>query len=234
MPFKRSTQKRAVSKKQRKSRKPMRKRKTYLAPTNYIGFPRNKIVKLRYVHTQSFSAAATVSTFYFSANGCFDPDITGGGHQPLGFDQWSTFYNHYVVKGSRITLNISGGNLANNSDAGLFFCYLTDDTSTTASAADILEQGKAHYRMIPGNIQTQRPLKITNTFSTKKFFDIKDVKDNITRVGAPISANPTEQAYYACGAVPISGASTFGGNWQVVAVIEYIVEFDEPKQLSTS
>lgn len=35
----------------------------------------------------------------FAINNAFDPDFTGGGLQPLGFDQYSQFYGRYKVKG---------------------------------------------------------------------------------------------------------------------------------------
>jgi hypothetical protein len=46
----------------------------------------------------------------YNLNSCFDPDRTGVGHQPLGFDQWSTFYNRYRVDKAKVEvtfLNVS-------------------------------------------------------------------------------------------------------------------------------
>lgn len=36
-------------------------------------------------------------THTFGLNACFDPDITGVGHQPMGWDQWAKFYGLYKV-----------------------------------------------------------------------------------------------------------------------------------------
>lgn len=34
---------------------------------------------------------------YFALNGLFDPDLSGVGHQPMGFDQWTPFFRLYKV-----------------------------------------------------------------------------------------------------------------------------------------
>lgn len=41
------------------------------------------------------------------ANSLFDPDFTGGGHQPLGFDQMMLLYNKYSVISCGITLTFN-------------------------------------------------------------------------------------------------------------------------------
>lgn len=42
----------------------------------------------------------------FSAIGCYDPDVTGTGHQPLYFDNLSSFYQRYRVMSSMITVTV--------------------------------------------------------------------------------------------------------------------------------
>jgi len=39
--------------------------------------------------------------YAFRASSCFDPDFTGAGHQPRGFDQWKLLYNMYIVNVSK-------------------------------------------------------------------------------------------------------------------------------------
>lgn len=53
-------------------------------------------VPLRYSYRASYSGAVAANQI-FNLNSLFDPDRTGVGHQPLGFDQWSAFYNRYRV-----------------------------------------------------------------------------------------------------------------------------------------
>lgn len=69
------------------------------------GFPEKKTVTLKYsdymtVDPGAGSGAAT--NYFFRALGCYDPDETGTGHQPMGFDEWSQIYQAYRVISSRI------------------------------------------------------------------------------------------------------------------------------------
>jgi hypothetical protein len=40
---------------------------------------------------------------HFRTTAVYDPDYTGTGHQPYGFDQHSRLYNHYIVDTAIIT-----------------------------------------------------------------------------------------------------------------------------------
>jgi len=62
---------------------------------------RSKNVILPYTST-TFTPGSTIggivgSTFKFALNGMWDPYLAAGGHQPMGFDQWMTFYKRYKV-----------------------------------------------------------------------------------------------------------------------------------------
>jgi hypothetical protein len=48
------------------------------------------------------STSGAVATYVIRSNDCFDPDFTGTGHQPMGFDQMMVFYNHFCVRKARI------------------------------------------------------------------------------------------------------------------------------------
>lgn len=85
------------------------------------------------------------STHVFSANGLFDTDITGVGHQPSGFDQLMTFYDHYTVTHAKITVT------AQNSDATLsqlFGIYVQDNTVTVTDPRVIIENGMGVYTQL--------------------------------------------------------------------------------------
>lgn len=70
------------------------------------GVPDRLYVKLRYREQLSWTqAAGNLGDNVYRGNSLFDPDLTGTGGQPLGFDQWSAFYGSYTVLGSSIDVS---------------------------------------------------------------------------------------------------------------------------------
>lgn len=79
--------------------------------------PRSFYTKL--VYTTKFSLTEITGIIFenhYRGNNIYDPDYTGVGHQPRGFDQLSDNYNKYVVLGSSCELiGVSGA----SGDAGV-------------------------------------------------------------------------------------------------------------------
>lgn len=215
-----------------------RTRRTYKrkigSPSLYPGFPANKIVKMRYVESLNFAPSTSFQTFDFRANGVFDPYAGAGGHQPIGYDEWSLFYNHNVVVSSKIKVELASGHNANNNDTCLFCVYLADDATTASTILELAEQGKCAYRLVSGNTQTQKPFTLTNSYSAKKFFNVADVKDNLDRLGSAWGAVPSEEAIFRIALQGIYGVGTYTGAMQAVVTIEYTVLLSEPRELNQS
>ncbi len=97
---------------------PYATKRTYLPL--FDPFPARLTVRLRYSTTVSLTSggAGVPAVHLFRANGIFDPDFTGVGHQPYGHDQLQAIYNHYrvtnaacVVQGSHNINGIAGVSL---------------------------------------------------------------------------------------------------------------------------
>jgi len=57
-----------------------------------IGMSNKQIVKLRYAsNTRLTGGCIKFTRTSVRLNGLFDPDFSLGGHQPMGFDEWSAF-----------------------------------------------------------------------------------------------------------------------------------------------
>lgn len=61
--------------------------------------PDRMYTRLKYSHISYIDTAATPQWWTLRLTNLYDPDYTGTGHQPLGYDQWATFYKQYRVIG---------------------------------------------------------------------------------------------------------------------------------------
>lgn len=216
-----------------------RRKKKYSSPYQgrlMPGFPKSKMFKFRYCDSVVLNAPiGNIASHVFKANGLYDPDVTGTGHQPLGFDEASVYYNHYVVLGSKITVAFSAGSTASSyGPSQLVGVFISDDATFPGTTSSLTEQGLTKWRYLAqaqtkGNAVT----KVVNRFSAKKFFNITDIKDNIEELGATVTADPNDQAQF----VVWTGSMDTGTDPPFVncfITIDYIVLMREPKSLNQS
>jgi len=195
-----------------------------------VGFPKTTAVKLRYVDGVSLNpVTSTLATYAFSANSCFDPNVTGIGHQPMNFDMWSALYNHYVVVGSKIRVTFNFGTTA-QADGFVCGCFVSDDLSYTTDPTTMMEQGLARYKIRNANAFKPGAPTVTCGYSAKKYFNLTNVMDNVLRVGAGINNNPADTANFIifCGPTPASTVDLTA--IMCTVIIDYIVIFSEPKE----
>lgn len=178
-------------------------------------------VKLIYTTNVSITSTLGSPAFYtFAGNSLFDPDITGVGHQPLGFDQWSTFYNKYTVYGSKIKAafcNVDGSAGApatENVMVGLIPTPSDVSIAAIAGAGDIVGIGEfpyGHYKA--GNIVNAAPnLTLNGYMSTSKIDGISKSKvSDDDRYTAVVSASPVNMWRWNIGIQATDKTSTTTG-----------------------
>lgn len=163
------------------------------------GFPKKMRMKHKYVDTIALDATATSPAVHrFRCNSTFDPDYSGSGHQPLYRDLMVTVYNHYVVTGSKITCRFTNGaTSANYQSASVCGVYLDDNATDHTSYIALMENGRGQSKMVAQSATRGSDSQICRqTFSAKKFFGVKDVDDNVNRIGASSGSSPSEDAYF--------------------------------------
>lgn len=203
-----------------------------------MGFPKRQIVRMRYNDLIELNPGTTPSTYakyQFKANGLYDPDPNIGGHQPYMRDTWASMYNHYVVLGAKITVNFCvDATSSNYQPASIVGISLEDDQSFPTLPSTLIESGMSKWRMADQALtRGSGSCKLTHTYSTKRFFNVKDVKDNLDRLGAGVNGDPTDMAFFNIWAT--SGDSDQLDDpqpFQCNVVIDYIVAFSEPKILA--
>lgn len=65
------------------------------------------LVKLGYSTVVAVTTGVTLGSYAFRGASLFDPDFTGAGHQPRGFDQYAALYGRYTVYASSIHVTFS-------------------------------------------------------------------------------------------------------------------------------
>lgn len=189
--------------------------------------PRKLITKLRYYDSFSINAGlGAAASHVFSANGLYDPNITGTGHQPRGLDQLFAMYDHAVCLGSKITVFFD--NRASARMVGGI--YVKDNATTTTDPINLMEMGKVKSTVLNGVGAPQQKLSVS--VNPNKFLGrSKPLADSELKTG--IGNNPSEQCYFHCFAYSPNASDDPGAVYCTV-VIDYIVALIEPKQPTMS
>lgn len=198
-------------------------------------FPPRFIKRLVYVeHALTVTGTTGLAgNYFFSANGMFDVNITGTGHQPMGFDQMMSMYNHYTVTSSKISLTAINGSAAGiYADIAL---YLSPDTTSITNVEQLIENGFLVWKpMYPINIEGSIA-KLNLNCNVMTYFarhnNKRELLDDVDLYGTA-AANPNDQVYFVVCAFDGAGANTVIVSFTVE--IEYEVIFWEPRKLTQS
>lgn len=219
--------KRILARPYRRRRPTYRRKFRKIRKLPYAGVGKSKIIKMKYCQQISLNPTAGAKVVnVFVANGMYDPDATGTGHQPLGFDQWMTFFDHYNVLGAKITMEY-----ISDTGAPVTPCYfgilLSDDGVSVLAKSNIehlLESRQTTHKVgVGGDNASSKKLKAVKYFSSKKFFGRNPVQTDLK--GSSIT-NPSEKAFFECWAASVNGNDPVYANFLVT--IEYIAKLTEP------
>jgi len=187
-------------------------------------FPVRTVKRLRYsTFVPLSSASGAVTSYVFSANGLFDPDITSTGHQPMGFDQMMLFYNHYCTTWAKMTI------VCNSASATPCQVVLRQDAAATPLTVidRILEMGGNVYTHldIAGSTNAQKELSLIVNIPK-----LQGITNEVALADASLRGdsanNPVEQTYF-----HIQLFNAFGDTCtcRFDVIIEYIAYFLEPR-----
>ena len=178
-----------------------------------FGFPRTIITKLRYCDYGKITASSGARALnIFSANGIYDPDITGVGHQPLYRDQWAAIYSHYVVIGSKITVTFNSNQTTNQ----LVGIRGEDDSTVTSTVTTLMEGNNSVWAIVSQNAGGHNQKTLTMTFEPNENIGVDAKSDGYSTV--PVGQNANEAWNYAVWCAAVDGSST--------SEVEYAVEID--------
>lgn len=169
--------------------------------------------------------SGVAGTHIYAANGLYDPDITGVGHQPTGFDQMMILYNEYVVLGSTITVHVRSTDTAVTGCPIMCGIFLEDFATPDLDFRKYVENGNGVYTS--ADIQASgSALKTLRHKADIAKFSNQDVYDEQGFAGS-VSANPSDTHYYHIVIAPMDNFSDIPP-CQFFVEIRYDVVFKDP------
>jgi len=188
--------------------------------------PKQLYSRLKYAEQVTFTLNTSgLGSYIFSANGLYDPNITGTGHQPMYFDQLMTLYNHYTVTGSKIKVTP-----LNSAALPTIWSLFKDDDAAilTTIPATAVERPDSVTTTEYLTVQPGRPM--WQTFDARATFGGDPLATDSLQ--GNVGANPTEQTYFAIYCNGGINAALQG----VDALVEiwYDVNFDELTSIASS
>lgn len=126
----------------RRSRRPIRKgkarkgkrtgRKTVVVNRAITPVPQRFLTQHKYSTT--FTLGSLQPIYRMNLNSLYDPDQTGTGHQPYGFDQMAALFNRYRVYG--VSYKVQGYQFNNPIRFG---CVASNDSAAPTNLATLIE-----------------------------------------------------------------------------------------------
>jgi len=177
------------------------------------------------INSQIATGAVTAGSYVYSANGLYDPNITGTGHQPMGFDQLMLMYDHYTVTGAKITVNFDNPSTL----AIIGGIQISDSPTPLTTPGQIVENGLFTYGTLTSSVQNK--CQMVATVGIAKFMGRPELLTEDDFRGS-VTSNPVEQVYFIIYAWNLNSLAT---NPIVTDIlIEYAVTLTEPKRLTQS
>lgn len=202
---------------------------------SYTSFGTQSPLSARLRTTLTYASKQTNITlssidYQFRLNSLFDPDFTGGGHQPKGFDQLAALYQRYRVYRAR--WEVSWSIVSSGFYPTFVGAVATNENTGFTDITDFAETAHSQW-MLVGN---SYPLK------TGKFRGVVDLAKLNGKTHAAYAADDTTQALITANPTEILNLhvmqqtldnSTALAGYSVVQ-IWYDVEFSDPFALGQS
>lgn len=229
MPYRKTYRKRKATSRPR--RRTYRRKYHKKASTSVVrgptAVPDRMMVKLRYSDNFTATTTTSMNLQLMTVNNPYDPDKTGVGHQPLGWDQWTAFYDRYKCFGSKITLTVLNESTTEQGFVGL---VCKNENTAVANLPTLMEKPYAKIRFIPTEGSGgKNPAYVSSYMSTKKIFGVKFLDDDYAALTSTSPANVAYWHIYVQAADEVTSCS-----FRFFVSIKYYVMFYDRKGLTQS
>lgn len=175
------------------------------------------------------AAAGAGASYSFAINNCFDPNFTGAGSQPLGFDQYAALYGRYRVL--KVRFAISCGN---RTALPIRVGYYTSPQSTLSADPNawLIQNSSARMKYVGPNTGGPAVVDLAGNAAMSTIFGVTNAEFEIEHdFVAATGAGPTRQAYLH---LFIAGSSGTIASMDYTVRLWMTTEFSNPVALSLS
>lgn len=110
--------------------------------------PDRFFTKMKYATLTTLTTTTGVVNHLFNMGNLYDPDRSGGGHQPFGRDQFATLYNKYRVYGCKYVVTFHNTSSAYTCDCAV---VLKAVTNTSTDMQTVYEKPYTQFRTLAMN-----------------------------------------------------------------------------------
>jgi len=174
-----------------------------------------------------FSNTYPVLGHKLSLNSIYDPDVTGGGHQPYGHDTYATLYNRYRVNKVRYRIQ-----LFTTSSEPLKFTVVANNTDSNYSSYDLAAESP-NARTKCGNGYSS-PVVFTGYYVPRLITGVNRAEYKDDKYSATFGADPAEIVRMHILGGMMDNTIPASNTWQANFTLVYHVEMWDPKELAQS
>lgn len=191
--------------------------------------PDSYSVKMNYTWTGNLISTSGAGIHQkFRGNSLFDPDQTGSGNQPSGFDELMGLYNFFRVMGSSIDVTVTS---ANTTIADDFVLHPQNGSTIIGTTTDAWSEQPYAQRRIGFSYNEKFHLK--KYMSTPKMYGVSKTQvRNEDDYHGSSAGNPANEWYWILSYASIDRSTTQGV--YVVVKVSYYATFYNRKPLNIS
>ena len=185
------------------------------------------IVKLNYTYTvANLFDISSAFDHVLRLNDAFDPDATGFGDQPVGFDQWSAFYSRNKVLKCKATFEAAatGVNIA-------MAMYPKSTNTGPDNIREVISNPRSQWKVVSFTGPAQR---IEKTFDIRELFGLTPAQFGDDDYTGTSSSSPAQQYFLWIHGSVVGGTTGGSNNLQGYVKLEYTIQFFDRTDLDLS
>lgn len=162
-----------------------------IVPRNKFGFSETNRTNLRYVDNYLLtSTLGSTPNQQMRMNGIFDPDLTGGGHQPMWRDNFAAIYQNYRVISSRIKVTFLPNPTVDNGTIGPYVVGIVGATETTTPSVTVSTRQEMSDSVYKSITRYDEPNVLYMSYTPRSKLSSSYDEDTVS---ALVGANPSQQ-----------------------------------------